>query len=62
MSVMTVCAEPIATDGYIIDQDGGQNLGDSRLVECAEGFMGTPSEITCEDDGYWSLPSGCTKL
>ena len=56
-----VCSEP-SQSSYVF-ASGDVTEGSTRTVSCDTGFSGTPSSVTCEDDGsgslFWSTASGC---
>ena len=35
-------------------------LGATTTAECAAGYEGTASVVTCQADGTWTAASGCT--
>ena len=56
---LSSCLEPMQM-GYIFNS-GGTDFGDTRTGVCDtnEGYSGTPTAITCETTGMWTLASGC---
>ena len=45
--------------GYTFPSSGSLNYGADRAAECAHGYTGVASNITCTGSGTWSLATGC---
>jgi hypothetical protein len=58
---LTRCASNPYFQGYQVA--AGENLalcGSNRSVTCEPFYTGTPENITCESNGEWEMPSGCS--
>ena len=62
------CSSPPSTTGYIVTP--GNDTGDllenaTAAVACDTGYSedgGTPPKITCQANGTWVTPTGCTEI
>jgi len=52
---------PVRHPGYVI-RSGATNIGSTRSSDCATGFTGNATSITCLEDSTWSSPSGCVPI
>jgi hypothetical protein len=54
-----VCGEPRPKVGYSI-ADGPEQYAAARSVVCVPGYTGSVDDITCQENGQWTSPSGCS--
>jgi hypothetical protein len=55
------CATPRSKVGYII-ADGQSNWASTRAISCTLGYTGDPAAISCQSNGQWTSPVGCTAV
>lgn len=54
------CDNYVPQIGYTNAQCNGNASGSSCSLDCATGWAGNASNTTCETDGTWSNPTGCS--
>jgi len=53
------CGTPSGSTGYVISS-GNSNYGDTRTVNCADGYGDSPTDLTCQSSGDWTGLTGCS--
>ena len=54
------CRNPTESAGYTLAATPGSTVeGATATVQCASGYTGTATSITCQSSGSWTTFSGC---
>jgi len=53
------CGVAEVGEGYELSGQGDTTYGASQALSCASGYQGQPDAITCQENGLWSMSSGC---
>ena len=59
LHVAVNCGEPATQTGYMISS-GASTYQSTRTVECAIGYQGSPSALTCQSTRSWTTSAGCS--
>ena len=54
------CGQPLPKTGYVLGSVRTTLYGSSVSVSCSTGYSGVPKALTCQANGDWSSPFGCT--
>ena len=54
------CGQPLPKAGYVLGSVRTTLYGSSITVTCSTGYSGVPNALTCQANGDWSSPTGCT--
>jgi len=61
MACAAGCASSPTYTGYTV-AGGGTSAGNTRTVSCATGYTGSSGAISCQSNGSWTTPSGCSPV